>query len=73
MADFFMHAKSVTPSDATVTRFKALYVGSTGNVAIRTLDGDTVVFNSVPVGMLRIAGDQVRSTSTTASDIVAFW
>ena len=66
-------AFAVTPSDTTViaTGFRALYVGGTGAVAIRTLAGNTVTFAAVPAGTtLLVAGDQVRATGTTATDIV---
>lgn len=67
-------ARAVTASDATeieVTR--ALYIGTTGNVAVRMANGDIVTFTAVPVGILPIQVDQVRSTNTTASDIIALY
>ena len=76
-------AVAVTKSDATVIpTTRALYVGATGNIAVRmadrspTLGGDgtTVIFNSVPAGfVLPIQVDQVLSTGTTASSIVALY
>ncbi len=67
-------AFTVTPHDtnplANITR--GLYVGSTGDVTCR-LKGDTsdVVFSSVPAGaLLPFRIEYVRTTGTTASDIV---
>ncbi|QGH72919.1 MAG: hypothetical protein [Podoviridae sp. ctrTa16] len=51
-----------------------LYVGTGGDVAVITVGGDNVVFKNlasgqfVPVQVLR-----VKSTDTTASDIIALW
>ena len=51
-----------------------LYVGSFGNVKVRTIGGDDVTFKNVqactflPVQVIR-----VFSTETTSTDIVALW
>jgi hypothetical protein len=67
-------AVAVTPSDVTVFPVcRSLYVGTTGNVNLRTADGQTVLFTAVPVGVLAIQADMVLSTSTTASTIVALY
>ena len=66
---------SVTPSAATVVNCRALYVGTTGNVAIMAF-GDTVAvtLTSVPAGaLLPIACGKIMSTNTTASNIVALF
>lgn len=74
----------VVPSDVTVIpTTRALYVGATGNVAVRMADrspttpggsGGTVVFASVPAGfILPIQVDLVLSTGTTASSILALY
>lgn len=63
----------VTPSDATVIPVtRALYIGTTGNLACRMADGMTVTFNAVPVGILPIQVDQVLVAST-ASTILALY
>ena len=67
-------AVSVTPSDSTVLQVcRALYVGGTGNLAVRMADGQSVVFSAVAVGIFPIQVDQVLSTNTTATSIVALY
>jgi hypothetical protein len=67
-------AASVTPSDATVIpKTRALWIGVTGNVAVRTANGETVTVANAPVGVLPVQVDQVLSTGTTASSILAFY
>jgi hypothetical protein len=66
-------AFAITPSDtdelATVAR--AIWVGTTGNLRVKTAAGTTLTFNSVPVGWFdRVRVKQVLSTSTTASNLV---
>lgn len=65
---------AVTPDDTDeldkVTR--AVWVGSTGNMAVLMADGSTLTFNSIPAGTwLPIRVRRVNSTGTTASNIVA--
>lgn len=69
-------AAAVTPSDSAslsgVTRF--IYVGSAGNVAVTMSDGSNVTFNNVPAGaVLNLRVSKVKSTGTTASNIVALF
>ncbi len=67
-------AVAITANDSTVIPVtRAIYVGTTGNIAVRMADGQSVTFNSVPVGILPIQVDQVKSTSTTASNMVALY
>lgn len=64
-------AASVTPSDSGGTYAIALYVGGAGDVAIVTEGGDTVTFAGVPAGtIIPVRVSQVKSTGTTATDIV---
>jgi len=72
-----INAQAITKSDATVydPPLRRLYVGGTGDVAIRTLQGDTVTLSAVPVGT-RIEGiaiSRVMSANTTATLLVGFW
>lgn len=69
-------AEAVTPSDSTnlTNPASALYIGGAGNVVVITTGGDTVTFNSLAAGSilpLRVA--RVKSTNTTATNIVALW
>jgi hypothetical protein len=66
-------AVAVTPSDATELRFKALYVGGAGNVALIPKDGSAAVtFTGVTAGsILPVEGTKVMATNTTATAIVA--
>jgi hypothetical protein len=64
---------AVTKSDSTVIKFKRLYVGGTGDVAVRMGDSldSVVVYKTVPAGFyLDVTGTGVMSTNTTATNIV---
>lgn len=68
------HAVAVTPNNATVIPVtRALYVGTTGNVTVRMASGVTATFVAVAVGILPVQVDQVHSTGTGASNIVALY
>lgn len=63
-----LDAAAITKSDSTAVNFDAIYVGGTGDVAVRTFKGTTVTFSAVPVGtILPIKVDRVMSTNTTAT------
>lgn len=65
-------AEAVTPSDTTEIRALALYVGTGGTLRVVTANGDDVTFSGVPNGfLLPLEVRRVRSTTTTASNIVA--
>lgn len=61
----------VTPSDATVLDFHALYIGTAGDVVISRDGGSTTTtYTGVLAGcILPITGNRVMA-ATTASDIV---
>lgn len=77
------HAEAVTPSDTAPVNALALYVGSSGNVAVhsekafedqrvRGLNPAAVTFFNVPSGsILPVAVGRVLATGTTATQIVA--
>ena len=71
------NAAAVTKSDSTVFSPPAigLWVGGTGDVAVRMYGSQsTVVFTAVPAGSwLYIQIDQVKSTSTTATNMNIVW
>lgn len=68
------NAVAVTKSDATVlTDIIGLFIGGAGDVTVVTSAGDTVLFASVPAGsILPIVVTKVKSTGTSATNIVAF-
>jgi hypothetical protein len=70
------HGGAVIPDDATdlpyVTR--AIYVGGTGDLALRLLGGEEVVLANVPAGtLLPIRAARVLASGTSASQVVGFW
>ncbi|WP_020471472.1 spike base protein, RCAP_Rcc01079 family [Zavarzinella formosa] len=72
----YRHAAAVTPSDTVdltnVTR--AVYVGGAGNIVYITEQNETVTLTGVTVGTVyRICASRIKSTSTTATNIVALW
>lgn len=67
-------ASAVTPDDNVDLPFssRALYVGTAGDVSVVMLDGTSAVFKNVGNGaMLPIRVRRVKSTNTTATNIVA--
>lgn len=68
----FSSGKVVTPSDATLLSFKALYVGGTGAITLIDETGASVLFSAIPVGSyIWCKGTKVMATGTTATLIVA--
>lgn len=68
------HAVAVTPSDTVdlANVAKRLWVGGTGNVTLITVGGETVEYAAVPAGTyLQVRASRVKSTGTTATNIVA--
>lgn len=66
-------AAAVTPSDTVFVDFYGLFVGGAGNLVVTTGAGNDVTFTAVPAGAiipLRVV--KVKSTSTTATNIVGF-
>lgn len=62
---------SVSPSDTTVVKADALYIGGSGDVVVVTKKGNTVTFMAVPAGTtLPIQVVHVKA-ATDASNIVA--
>jgi len=73
-------AAAVTPSDTVDIPFPGgdknngcvLYVGVAGDLKVRTVAGDDVVFVGMQ-GFLPVQVIRVFATETTATDIVALW
>lgn len=63
---------AVTPNDsADLTRpVRFLYVGGSGDIKLDTVEGTTLTFSSVPVGIFPISCKKVHSTDTTATNII---
>lgn len=73
VSDPAKYAVAVTPSDSTVLNpTRSLYIGVSGNLSV-VINGQTVAFANVPVGILPVEVTRVRATGTTASSIVALW
>jgi hypothetical protein len=67
-------AAQVTPDDANDLPFfsRALYIGTPGDVRVRTLEGDEVTYkNLVGTKVLRVS--RIFATGTTAADIISEW
>ena len=66
-------AYSVTPADSLLPKIcRGLYIGTSGNVGIRGLDGLDVVFVGVHGGtVLNVGCVVVFATGTTATNIIA--
>ena len=74
-------AAAVTPSDTVDIPFPGgdknngcvLYVGVAGDLKVRTVAGDDVVFVGMQAGFFPVNVLRVFATGTTATDIVALW
>lgn len=70
------HWATVVPSDSAVLPkvARALWVGTGGDVAVVDEDGTSATFKNIASGSLvPIRPVQVKSTGTTAADIVALY
>lgn len=66
-------ARSVTKSDSTIIpTTRALYIGGTGDLAVRMASGASVTYVGVAAGIFPIQVDQVLA-ATTATNIVALY
>jgi len=74
-------AQDVTPSDTenisldnADNRGSVLYIGTGGNLKVKTSSGDDVIFKNIADGVfLPVQVVRVFSTETTATDIIALW
>ena len=72
---------AVTPSDTALltyngqpARCRAIYIGGSGNLVIENDLGTAVTFTNVVAGtILQVSTARIRSTSTTATNIVALF
>ena len=68
--------QEITPHDTNpldvITR--GIYVGGTGNIKLKGLDGNDVTLYSCPAGLiLPVETEHVYSTGTTATHLVALY
>lgn len=66
-------AAAVTPNDTTDLPYvsKRLHIGTGGTVALVTSGGDTVTYTAATGTYLNVRAARVKSTGTTATNIVA--
>ena len=72
----YEHAAAVTPNDSVdlANATRGIFVGGAGNLAVITLGGETVTLTGVTAGsMLRLRVSRIKSTGTTATNIMALW
>lgn len=69
------HGAIVSPSDSTdlTDTSRACLVGTTGNIKLTTLGGETITVLSVPVGWHPFRVTRIWSTGTTATNISCWW
>lgn len=73
-----LSAASITPNDSVdlPNYARMIYVGeggSTKDIKLTTLNGDTVTLRNVPTGILMVQAKRVWSAGTTATELVALW
>lgn len=67
-------AAAITASDADVFEASAIYVGTGGNVTVKTAGNQTVLFTNVLGGtVLPVMCIQVRATGTAGSGFVRIY
>lgn len=67
---------AVTKSDTTPMQFKAIYIGGTGNLAIKRNqdDASAVTFSTVPAGtVLYVQGVRVMAATTCTNMVWMDW
>lgn len=67
---------AITPhnSNDEANNFRAIYVGTGGNLVIVTEDGTAVTYKNAASGsVIPVRGKRVNSTNTTATDLVGLY
>ena len=68
------NAADVTPSDTGSIQTGVLYIGTGGNVKVKTRTGNIVTYKNIADGTwLPVVVNMVYTTDTTASDIIINW
>ena len=77
LSDPAQHVFAVTPADsdfANGVQARGLYIGTGGDVSVVTTGGETVTFANVGSStILPVSVKQVRSTGTTATNILGLY
>jgi len=63
----------ITPGTAFSQPCRAIWVGTTGNITLTTVAGQSITLTNVPVGLLNIGASAVASGGTTASGLVGLY
>lgn len=68
-------AVDISTTDHTFTKTaRALWVGTTGDIAVETLDGSTLTFSSVSAGWFeKVVITKVLQSGTTATNLQGVW
>lgn len=68
-------AMTITPNDNTdISICRGIYIGGSGDLRVKMLDGTIVVFTSIAAGMVHpLSISRVYATGTTATGIVAVY
>ncbi len=61
---------SVTPSDSTITNYRAVWINNAGNLAVRDANGNDETFTVTAGTLLPIQPIRILSTGTTATGIL---
>ena len=61
---------AVTPSDSTVTHYRAIWINGAGNIALRDASGNDETFTVIAGTLLPLQPTRVLLTNTTASGII---
>ena len=73
LSSIYRSGEAITPNDGADIPggvVKALYIGGTGAVKVNTVDGSTLTFAAVAVGIFPIRAKRVWATGTAATNII---
>lgn len=67
-------AVAVVPSDTTmIPATRGIYVGVAGDLVVEMVSGNSATFTAAANGILPVQVHKVKSTGTTATNIVALY
>lgn len=72
---YFQDAADISPNDTVdlARPCNAIFVGTAGNIVLKTFAGTTMTFLAVPVGEFRVSAKRVYTTNTTAAGLKALY